>query len=224
MTNKGKFKYLLGIDCETTGLCFSSDSPVHNPTTGEQHQAVSWGILVIESSTLEVVDELYVEIQWNHHSLMQRTDDPNFGAYAERIHGLDLEHLQQHGMPEEEACLQIGSLISKYWSPATSIVTLGHNVHLFDVPFLRGMFRSQDIELRLNNRHVDTNSIGYANWETYNSDDLFETLGYPQRAEHNALDDIKLTLGVVQTTRAIMQSPSNQKLLARIASTNTEEM
>jgi hypothetical protein len=212
-TKRGKFKYLLGIDCETTGLCFSNDSPIHNPNTGETHQTVSWGALVIESESLEVVEEAYVEIQWNELSCDQREDDPKFGTFAEKVHGLSKDYLDQNGMPEEEACLILGTMVNKYWSPKTSIVTMGHNVHTFDMPFFRDMFRRQGIELRLNNRHVDTNSIAYANWETFNSDDMFELLGFEDRKDHNALEDIKQTLQALVVSRTIMSSNVAQQVL-----------
>jgi DNA polymerase III epsilon subunit-like protein len=205
-TNRGKFSFILGIDCETTGLCFDNDSPIYNEKTGEYHQAISWGVLVIDATTLEVVEECYVEIAWNDMSKTQREEDPKFGTFAEKVHGLTFEHLEENGMDEEEAVAEIVSMILKYWGPTTGIVTLGHNVHTFDMPFLRDMCRRHGIELKFNNRHVDTNSIGFANWETYNSDDLFEMLGFEDRKEHNALDDIKQTLEAVKVSRIVFQA------------------
>jgi len=203
---KGYFKYMLAMDCETTGLCFNSDSPVHNPATDERHQTVSWGLVVIDSTTFEQVEELYVEVKWNKASKAARKADPKFGTFAEKIHGLTFKHLEKHGVTEEEAIEQIGDMIMKYWGPTVSIRCLGHNVHMFDLDFFRDMFRRNGIELRFGNRHYDTNSIGWAAFETFTSDQLFELMGFEARGEHNALDDIKMTIASAKAVRDIVQN------------------
>lgn len=213
MTNtkkpKGYFKYILALDCETTGLCFSVDHPTNNPKTGERHQAVSWGLVVLDSETLEQVDELYVEVQWNESSKQQREDDPKFGTFAEKIHGLTRAHLEQHGVSEEEAIELIWGMMGKYWGPDSVICCLGHNVHLFDLDFFKDMFRRHGVPLKFGNRHLDTNSIGWAAFETYTSDQLFELIGFDARGAHNALDDIKMTIAAAKAVRDIVQSALN---------------
>ena len=203
---KGFHQYVLAGDCETTGLCFNTDHPTHNPNTGERHQAVSWGLIVLNSETLEQVDEMYIEIQWNEKSIEQRESDPKFGTFAEKIHGLTRSHLDEHGVSEEEAIEQIWEFLSKYWGPTSCISMLGHNVHLFDLDFFRDMFRRNGVPLRFGNRHIDTHSIGWCAFETYNSDQLFELLGHDARGAHNALDDIKMTVHVAKTVRDIVQN------------------
>ncbi len=210
---KGFFKHLLAIDCETTGLCFGTDSPVHNPDTGETHQAVSWGAMVLDSQTLDTVEELYVEVQWTELSNQQREDNPKFGTYAENIHGLTRDHLDEHGMSEEDAVVELVSLAGKYWGPKSPICLLGHNVHLFDKAFFQAMTRNHGIDLRMANRHVDTNSIAFVNWESYTSDQMFELMGFEARKDHNALDDIRMTVDTARIARTIMQTPINQKVL-----------
>lgn len=205
----GYFDFVLAIDCETTGVCFSSDSAVHNEATGERHQTVSWGVLVVDATKLNIIEELYIEIAWNKISIAQRDADPTFGKEAESVHGLTKEYLDEHGITEEEAVVKILNLVAKYWGAETSIVTLGHNVHTFDMVFLRDLVRRQGIELRLNNRHIDTNSIGFANWQTYNSDQLFDLMGFEQRTDHNALEDIKMTLAALRASRLIFQRALN---------------
>lgn len=200
---RGYFERILAIDCETTGLCFGTDSPVHNPKTGERHQTVSWGVIVARADNLKPVEKLYVEIKWNEESKRQRADNPEFGKYAEKVHGLTQKHLEQNGVTEEEACILIGNLIMKYWGPENNIVTLGHNVHRFDLDYMRDMFRRQGIELKFANRHVDTSSIGFCTWNTFNSDDLFDAVGLEERGDHNALEDIENTLHAARVTRLI---------------------
>ena len=212
-TIKGKppgwFQYLLAIDCETTGLCFNSNDPSYDPNTGERHQTVSWGIIVADAETLKPVEELYVEVKWNEHSIKQRESDPQFGKRAEGIHGLSYSHLEQNGFSEEDVVVAIGGLIMKYWGPEVSIRTLGHNVHTFDMPFLRDMFARQDVHLKFGNRHYDTNSIGFATFGTFNSDELFKQCGFEERGTHNALDDAHMALGSARVIKTAFQACIN---------------
>lgn len=202
---KGYFQYILAADCETTGLCFNSDNPAYNPKTGERHQAVSWGFIVADAHTLKPIEDLYLEIKWNDDSLDAREADSTFGRKAESIHGLSLEHLENNGVDEQDAVIEIGELILKYWGDQ-NIRMLGHNVATFDLHFLRTMFRRYDIELKFGSRHVDTSSVGFVCFETYNSDQLFEECGFEQRKDHNALVDAKYALEAARITRLIFQS------------------
>jgi len=200
---RGYFEKILAIDCETTGLCFSNDSPVYNEKTGERHQTVSWGVIVARADNLKPIDELYVEIKWNAESAKQRKKNPDFAKKAEEIHGLTRSYLDDNGVTEEEAIVQIGGLIMKHWGPTNNVVTLGHNVHTFDMPFMRDLFRRYEVELKFANRHVDTNSIGFVDWNTFNSDDLFRIVGFDDRDKHNSLQDIQQTLEAARISRII---------------------
>lgn len=195
---KGSFDHLLVADAETTGLHFQHD----DPSVG--HQAVSWGLIIADSQTLKPVEELYVEVKWNEASLERRMKDKTFGKRAEEIHGLTFQHLEKHGLDEEDAVMEMGELILKYFGTNTCVRMLGHNVHTFDMPFLRSMFRRHDLELKFGSRHYDTNSLGFFNYETYTSDQLFELMGYEARDAHNALDDARMSLGCARKTRQIM--------------------
>lgn len=203
---RGAFDYMLAIDCETTGLCMNYHTPVFNEKTGERHQAVSWGVIVADAATLKPVEKLYVEVKWNKVSKAQRKEDSSFGTKAEQIHGLDFKYLEKNGIPEEEAVVKIGNLIVKYWGPTVSVRTLGHNVHLFDLPFLRDMFERYEVPLSFGNRHYDTNSIGFATFGTFNSDDLFEVVGFEKRGDHNALTDAEQALEATRIIRTIFRS------------------
>lgn len=194
---RGSFDFILAIDCETTGVNVNGDN------ASEGHQAVSWGVIVADAVTLKPIEELYVEIKWNVQSKTTRKKDPKFGVRAEQIHGLTQSYLEENGVSEEEAVGMIGELILKYWGPETSIRTLGHNVHTFDLVFLREMFRRHGIELRFGNRHYDTNSIAFVTLHTFNSDDMFSVMGFEARGEHNALDDIRMTLETARMIRTL---------------------
>lgn len=206
---RGYFEYVLAVDCETTGLCFKNpdndESPVYNPTTGERHQALSWGFIVARADDFSTVEELYLEVKWNEESLQQRLNNPSFGVGAEKVHGLTFQYLEENGISEEEAVLRIGELILKYFGPENAIKLLGHNVHLFDLAFLRDLFKRHGIPLKFGNRHYDTNSAAFMTFKTWNSDELFEQVGFDARNDHNALDDIKMTLEAARVIRLIFQ-------------------
>ncbi len=202
---RGSFDYLLAMDCETTGLCLNQDSPVENPHTGERHQAVSWGLIVADASTLKPIEKMYVELKWNDLSKKQRKSNAKWGTHAEKIHGLTYDYLEKNGVSEEDAVAKIGSMVLKYWGPTVSIRTLGHNVHTFDLLFFRDLFRRHGIELSFGSRHYDTNSIGFATFGTFNSDDLFEAVGFEKRDEHNALTDAEQALETTRIVRKIFE-------------------
>jgi hypothetical protein len=202
---RGYFQYLLAMDCETTGLCTNCDDPTHNPDTGEYHQAVSWGLIVADSTTLKPIEKMYVEIKWNKKSKAQQKIDPLWGTRAEQIHGLTRAYLEDNGLDEEDAVVKMGEMILKYWGPIGNIRCLGHNVHTFDMPFFRDLFRRHGVPLKFGNRHYDTNSIGFATFTTYNSDDLFEAVGFEKRGDHNALTDAEQALESARIVRKIFQ-------------------
>lgn len=196
---RGYFEFLLAMDGETTGLNFKGDNAY------EGHQLVSLGLVVADAVTLKPIEDLYVEIKWNEQSKARRAAEPTFGKDAEKVHGLTYEYLEEHGISEEEAVTKIVNLIIKYWGPTVSIRTLGHNVHLFDMPFVRDLCRRHGIELSFGNRHYDTNSAGFITLQTFNSDDLFEAVGCNAREEHNALDDTYMALKAARVMRSIFK-------------------
>jgi len=194
---KGYFKYVLAIDCETTGLDWNDDDP------SKGHQAVSWGIIVADAETLIPIEELYVEIKWNEFSKAARVADTEFSTAASAIHGLTFEYLEANGVDEDEAVVQILELILKYWGPTQNVKCLGHNVHVFDVPFLKAMFRRYGIEVPFGSRHYDTNSIGWAMTGAFVSDAFFSCMGFTDRARHNALQDAHQALESTRRLRVI---------------------
>lgn len=203
---RGFFEKLLVIDCETTGLCFGGENPVFDVNTGERHQTVSWGVIVADAKTLKPIQKEYVEIKWNKESKKQKKANSIFGSRAEQVHGLTFEYLEKNGVTEEQAVEKIGNLIITHFGPAGSLKCLGHNVHLFDVPFLRDLFERQGVPLAFGNRHYDTNSMGFATFGTFNSDDLFELVGFSKREDHNALVDAEQALESTRVIRKIFKT------------------
>ena len=131
---RGHFDYFLAIDCETSGMSFGTDDPSINTKTGQVYQSVSWGLIVVDATTLKTVEELYLEIKWDGES--------EWDKRAEKVHGLSLAHLEEHGMSTEDAVVAIAGLILKYWGPDTPLCLAGHNVMTFDMPQL-SMVRSK---------------------------------------------------------------------------------
>jgi len=207
----GSFTNLLAIDCESTGLCFKNDNPIHNERTGERHQTVSWGLIVADATTFKPIDELYVEIKWNEESKRQRQETPHFGIKAEEVHGLTFAHLEANGLDEEDAVVKIAEFILKYWGPTSTIRTLGHNVHMFDLPFLADLFKRQDVPLSFGNRHYDTNSMGFATFGTWTSDELFTMVGFDPRNSHNALEDAHMALESARVIKLLFQQLLNNR-------------
>jgi len=207
-TPKGYFEKILAVDCETTGLNWEND----NPSIG--HQAVSWGIIVADAHTLKAVEELYVEIKWNAESREAKKNDPTFSVSAAAIHGLTFDYLEKNGITEEEAVTQIANLIIKYWGPTSQVKLLGHNVHLFDLPFLRAMFRRHSIEIPIGSRHYDSNSAGFVTVGAYTSDGLFETMGFDTRGSHNALEDARMALESCRRIKVLWEDKVGVKAYA----------
>ena len=191
---RGYFENVLAIDCDTTGLCFTSESPVYNSYTKERHQTVSWGLIVANATTFEPVEELYLEIKWNDSSILQRQQNPSFGKEAENVHGLTKTYLDEHGISEEQAAAEIGNLIVKHWGVDSCVRTLGHNVATFDLLFLRDLLTRQQLNFKFGNRHYDSSSLSLGTVGAFNSDDLFTTLGFDARNAHNSLEDARMSL------------------------------
>jgi len=193
----GYHKYILAIDCETTGLNWDTD----DPSIG--HQAVSWGVVVADAQTLVPVEKIYVEIKWNKESEAAFAADPTFSTKASEIHGLTRAYLEEHGVTEEDAVILILELILKYWGPSNQLHCLGHNVHSFDVPFMKAMLRRHGAEVKFSSRHTDSHSVGFALLESYTSDQFFSTLGFVDRDGHNALEDAEQALECVRRCRVL---------------------
>lgn len=194
---RGYIELVLFVDAETSGLSFNGIDPTINPDTGETFQAVSFGLVVASAKTLEPIEKLYVEIKWNGESTWSKE--------AEKVHGLSLAYLEENGVTEEDAVVEIAELILKYWGPESPVCLGGHNVATFDKFFLDRLLRKHGIAMRFGSKTIDTNAIGFATFGTHNSDDLFSVVGLPDRdpEKHNALTDAENALHAVRTVRQL---------------------
>lgn len=209
------FEFILGLDCETTGVCVKNNDPLYNKKTKEKHQALSWGFLVIDALTYKVIEKLYLEVKWNEESIQQKEKDPEFGQYAVNIHGLSQDYLDVNGVDEEEAVRQIANLIIKYWGTSSPLNCLGHNVH-FDIRFLQDVFERHELTLRFSQRHVDSFSLAHPLWNAHNSDELFNLLVGTERKDHNALEDIEMTLESIKVTRDLFTKFLSENNIERL--------
>ena len=100
---KGYFKYILAVDSETTGL----NKVKNEGDVSDGHQAVSWGLIVADAETLIPVEKLYLEVKWNEQSKRRKELDPEFGVTASSIHGLSYSYLEENGIDEADAVVQI---------------------------------------------------------------------------------------------------------------------
>ena len=191
---RGYVTRILVIDSETSGLAYNCDDPSYNPKTHETFQAVSWGLIVADAKTLEPIEKIYLEVKWDGKS--------QWNQRAEQIHGLSKDYLAENGIETWEAVEIIGNLIIDHWGPDSPVHICGHNPH-FDLWFLKRLLRSEGLEIKFGNKMIDTNSVGFTVFGTHNSDDLFETVGLPIRAKHNALDDALSALKVLKVTRTL---------------------
>lgn len=161
-----------------------------------KHQAISWGFVVFNTSTFEVIDTLYVEVKFNKKKYI-------WSAEAEKVHGLTQAYLEKNGLTEEEAAEEILNFLMKYFDLDRAVDVLGHNVW-FDVKFLHGLLDQFGLMIKVNQRYFDTSAIGTLLLGISRSDDLFDFLGLPERTEHNALEDALITVMAMQNLKLIV--------------------
>lgn len=193
---RGYIERVLFIDCETSGLAYSSPDPSYDQATDTEYQAVAWGMVVANAQTLKPLDKLYVEIKWDGVS--------GWSKEAQKVHGLSPAYLEKNGVTDEEAVVAIAELILKHWGTDGVVCVGGHNVATFDLQFLRRLLKKHGIEVKFGSKTIDTNAIGFATFGTHNSDELFEAVGLPERdpENHNALVDADYARRAVQIIRA----------------------
>lgn len=176
-------KYGLAIDWETSGYSV--------PNYAERHQGIAFGALIYDISDLSIIETMYREIQF----------DPKYiwDEGAEKVHGLTREHLAVHGVPQQQAALELAELIFKYLGN-DKIVALGHRV-FFDIEFTNQLMDSVDFALSWDPIKVDSAAIALTFLGVTKSDELFDMMGMPPRGDHNALEDIVYTLESVRAVR-----------------------
>lgn len=194
-------KFGLCIDWETSGATFGGDS-------SKDYQGLAFGAVVFDASTFSVIDKLYTEIKFDE-SKYKWTDA------AQRIHGLTQENLAATGLSQEDAAIKLCEFILKYWDPTDKVMFLGHNPG-FDIRFTNQLTKTLDIEfgverenensagwIQLHHVVLDTSATGFITLGAYKSDLLFQKIGFPNRGNHNALQDALQTVETCAIIKAL---------------------
>lgn len=193
-------KFGLCLDWETSGADFGKDSSIN-------YQGLTFGAIIFNTEDFSEVETMYREIKFNDTKYV-------WSAEAEAIHGKSREHLEQHGVTQEEAAVDLIELISKYFA-GSKVLFLGHNPE-FDRRFTNQLVKTVGFEFSVEKEpgdrtqievhHVmlDTSAAGFITVGLYKSDLLFEKMGFPARGAHNALDDARMTLQTCAVLKSLV--------------------
>lgn len=178
-------KFGLAIDWETSGYSY--------PDYAKSHQGISFGAIIFETKTLNVVEELYCEIVFD--------EKYKWDMGAQKVHGITKEHLNEYGITQEHAASLLCNLVIKYIG-TEDVMLMGHRVY-FDKAFTIQLTQSIGIDFAYHPTTIDTCSMATVLMEMSKSEDVFQTLGLPGRKEHNALEDIRYTLESVKRMKEL---------------------
>lgn len=182
MIRSSKFDKIIAFDCETSGINRKSEDP------SDGYQMVSAGIIIADTKEFKPIEKLYLEIKWNGEAKWEEE--------AEKVHGFSKQYLEKTGVSEEEAAEQIGLLIDRHFGIDYALNFLGHNVHRFDIPFIKRLFDKYEIPFRIAHRHVDTFSLAMPTIGAFDTNKMFAHFGMEERKAHNSMEDIEQTLKV----------------------------
>jgi hypothetical protein len=173
----------LAIDWETSGYSL--------PNYAESHSGISFGAAIFDTTTFEMVDSVYCEVK----------PDPTkiWSAEAEAIHGLSQDYLAAFGVTQDEAAIKLCTMVLK-WIATGKVLALGHRV-AFDIAFTNALTSVIDVQFDWDPIKLDSAAIGAIFLGETSSDGVFRKCGFTDRAEHNALEDIILTLESVRTIK-----------------------
>jgi len=189
-------KFILCIDWETSGTEFSSFED-----TFKKFQGISFGAIIADASTFEPIETLYREIIFDSSKY-------NWTIEAEKIHGISREHLSKFGITQEDAAIDLASLVLKYFG-TEKVMVAGHNVE-FDIHCTRQLLEQFNVMFRVFHVKLDTASTGFATLGEYKSNIVFDVLGDEKRiGAHNALQDALITLSVLKNIKQIFQIGMN---------------
>lgn len=173
----------LAIDWETSGYSI--------PDYAKSHQGISFGAIIFDLTDFSIIETLYLEIKFDPKYTWEQN--------AENIHGLSREHLEKHGVTQQEAAEQLATLVLKYIG-TEKIIALGHRVN-FDIAFTNQLMSSVGFEFNWDPIKIDSAALALTFLGVTRSDELFDIMGMPPRGNHDALEDIVYTLESVKGIR-----------------------
>lgn len=177
-------RFGLGIDWETSGYSL--------PNYAASHQGISFGAVVFDLKTFDPIETLYREIKFDSTKHL-------WDMGAERVHGMTREYLAANGVAQEEAALELGNLVIKYFA-AEKMTVLGHRAY-FDECFTTQLMATIDVELNYDPVKIDSAAFGLTFLGVTSSNQLFQLAGCPPRSAHNSLEDILYTLASVKAIK-----------------------
>lgn len=202
MANQQTPQFALIVDWETTGALFGGDSSI-------DYQGIAIGAIVARTSDWTEVDSFYRLIKFDETKF-------KWTEGAEAIHGLSRDHLEANGISQAQAAEEFFEFIFKYFN-TTKIMFGGHNEE-FDRRFTNQLMNSVGVEFSIEKsgkfethiplHHVTLNtaSAGFIALQLFKSDLLFDAVGVEARGKHNALDDARACLSVMQAIKLLTQA------------------
>ena len=175
-----------------TGLCIDVETSGSDP---KEHTAVSFGIIAFNVETFEPIDTLYIEVIFD--------DKYKWSNMAESIHGLSRAHLEQNGLSREDAAFEIGSFILKHCG-TDKFLFAGHQCP-FDIVFTEQLLFEFGLPF---NKHwvvLDSAPMAFTILGFYQSNKVFEAMGFETRSAHNALDDCFFALETIRTFSLVLK-------------------
>jgi DNA polymerase III epsilon subunit-like protein len=191
-----KPKVIFCADCETSGLNWGYEEACSNIKVCQDYQSVQWGFVAVDATTLETLGEKKINIKWNGVA--------KWTQGAEKIHGLSKEWLEENGVTEEEAIVEMVEFWSEYVDLSNPIFFMGHHWRSFDHFFLEDLFIRHEVEgVKFSHKVLDTYSLAMGTLGLSSSDDIFKAVGLNNRTTHDALEDAQMTVEAFKRIRRI---------------------
>ena len=125
-------------------------------------------------SGFEIGEPWYIEIV---------PQGPKVDPHAMSIHGLTLEHLRAHGVPQREAMLQLTAWVKSQTVPGTTPVFVGHNAP-FDWSYVNYCYHANELPNPFGYKALDTKALATGvlgvHWLDANKEFLEDVLDLPK--------------------------------------------
>lgn len=175
-------KYLV-VSCETSGFS-DTDRDLTIGENGKKYVALSLG-LVVTDLKFNIIDQLYLELYYPDSSNIA------WDADAIKIHRLSPQHLEENGIPCEEAVGDIANFLFDHFDVQV-ITVAGHNINSFVLPFFEDFLTSNELPFKFSVNKIDLSTLGHVLLGANSKQDIYAVLGV-KSVKRNALIDAKNT-------------------------------